>query len=80
MDCYEKLANGIIIQAAKDYEDAYIKVLKNPESKSGNKDMKALEQFFLSNWYACLTEVDGNTMISMLQDKCRKKLKEEAVG
>ena len=56
---YQNLANAIIAVAADDYRAAL---------KENNEKLKAsLEKFFHSNWYKTLTNVDGDSLIALLQ-------------
>lgn len=56
---YQNLANAIIAVAADDYRSAL---------KENNEKLKAsLEKFFHSNWYKTLTNVDGDSLIALLQ-------------
>lgn len=58
-DPYQNLANAIIAVAADDYRTAL---------KENNDKLKAsLEKFFHSNWYKTLTNVDGDSLIALLQ-------------
>lgn len=59
---YEELANAIILQAAKDYKD-----ILNGCSESTLKNKEELEQFFLSEYFATLTHLDGKVLIKDLR-------------
>ena len=49
---YEDLANGIVLQAVKDYRQAM---------KSGHQSMQvSLEKFFRSPWFSILTAIDAD--------------------
>lgn len=61
-DPYENLANAIVVQAAKDYIDA-----------RDEWHLKALQRFFLSDYYKQLTEIDPGWLMSTL-DLERKNL------
>lgn len=64
----ENLANAIVTQAAKDYEDA----LRNENAGR----IKECERFFRSNWYRQLTTVDGEYLIERLRKKAKEPLGE----
>lgn len=66
MDPYEKLANAIIIQAAKDYRAAARKLKRNPRNHLAQAETDFIERFFRSDWYKCLTDVDGEMLIRKL--------------
>lgn len=66
---YENLANAIILQAVKDYRKALKALKTNPKSRSAKADKNTLERFFRSQWYTCLTSVDGEMLIEKLQEE-----------
>ena len=67
MDPYEKLANGIVIQSAKDYRTALRKLKRNPRNQLAKAEADSIERFFRSDWYKCLTEVDGEMVLRKLR-------------
>lgn len=67
MDCYERLANAVIIQAVKDYRKAYRKYKKG-SGHTAESEIAALERFFRSEWFAGLTDVDGKALLSQIQE------------
>lgn len=69
MDPYEKLANGIVIQAAKDYRTALRKLKRNPRNQLAKAGADSIERFFRSDWYKCLTEVDGEMVLRKLREE-----------
>lgn len=69
MDPYEKLANGIVIQAAKDYRTALRKLKRNPRNQIAKAEADSIERFFRSDWYKCLTEVDGEMVLRKLREE-----------
>ncbi len=72
MDGYEKLANGIILLAVKDYRSALKKLKRNPRSQTANDTVQEVERFFRSNWYKSLTEVDGEMLIRKLREEANE--------
>jgi hypothetical protein len=68
-DPYEKLANAIIIMAAKDYRWALKKLEKRPNYEPTNRIIKEVERFFHSSWYRELTSVDGNFLIEEIRSE-----------
>lgn len=36
---------------------------QNPHNQSAQADAKSIEQFFRSDWYSCLTDVNGEQLI-----------------
>ena len=69
MDPYEKLANAIVIQAAKDYRTALRKLKRNPRNQLAKAAADSIERFFRSDWYKCLTEVDGEMVLRKLREE-----------
>lgn len=72
-DPYERLANGIILQAVSDYRAALKKVKKNPANKMAVDEALQIEKFFRSGWYQALTSVDGEFLIRRLREEIRVK-------
>jgi len=68
----EKLANGIIIQAAKDYREALKRLKKHPRDTDARGVKDECERFFRSQWYSQLTSVDGEFIIRQLQEEVKK--------
>ena len=68
LEVYEDLAIAIIVNAANDYR----KVLKKLEADPFNVylliERAEIEQFFRSQWYECLTTVDGTMILRRLQN------------
>lgn len=58
MDPYEKLANAIIMQAAKDYRNT-----------NNSSDIASIERFFRSDWFSVLTSVDPEFLIKRLREE-----------
>lgn len=71
---YENLANAIVIQAVDDYR----RLLRGKhcvEQRGGDVTIEKLEEFFLSEWFFILTNVDGETILNRLkreyENECR---------
>lgn len=61
---YTELANAIVLQAVKDYRKA-IKVLKkHPQNEVALLREHEILQFFHSDWYQLLTNVDPEVLIN----------------
>ena len=58
MENIELLANAIILQAVKDYRHTY-----SPQCRAENK------RFFRSEWFRALTRLDGETLITRLENE-----------
>ena len=81
--CWEDLANAIVLQAVKDYRQAKKALRRATAAVSGEEGCVApdmarkldciqsliqeCEAFFLSRWYAQLTDVDGEWLLETLK-------------
>lgn len=73
-DPYEELANGIVIQACKDYKNAYKRSLrKTGIVGESDEELAELKEFFRSNWYNQLTEVYGEYLMERLRNEVIEK-------
>lgn len=69
---YEGLANGIVLQAVKDYRDANKKLARGRKNEDASRMKQECLRFFRSGWFGALTTIDPELLI--------KKLDEEAVA
>ena len=71
---YENLANAIIEQAVDDYR-RLIRGKRVFDRLADNVSIKELKEFFLSQWFVNLTNVDGELILKRLkkeyEDECR---------
>ena len=74
-DPYEELANAVVIQACNDYKRVYKQSLRRGGMVEPNPELEELEEFFRSDWYKKLTEVDGEYLMERLKDEVKKQLK-----
>ena len=75
MDFYTDLANAIIIQAVKDYRNALKTLKRYPRYEPAKKVVAEVEEFFRSEWFNTLYDLDGETVIHRLSTYCEKKRK-----
>ncbi len=66
LDPYEGLANGIILQAVKDYRDANKKLSRGRKNQAAQQMKDECLRFFHSHWFTVLTEVDPEFLIRKL--------------
>ena len=66
---YLDLANAIIVQAVNDYRKALVKRELEPESRSAEYEVKSIEQFFYSEYYMMLTDLDPRYLISRIREE-----------
>lgn len=69
MNPYERLANGIILQAVKDYRDALRDLRINPSYSDAQRTVLDVERFFRSGWFSALTAIDPEVLIKKLQSE-----------
>ena len=73
VDCYQNLANAIVLQAVKDYKAVLRRLMRNPRNQDAQREKKRLERFFFSQWYGVLTDLDPNRLISGVMKQVRIK-------
>ena len=66
---YERLAEQIIIRAAKDYRNALKRLHKHPENPTALATKEEIEMFFYSQWFTVLTKVNPNVIIKGIQEE-----------
>lgn len=69
LDPYQELANAIVVMAAKDYRHALRIQHRNSDSQAARIKIDEIEQFFRSEWYRLLTDVDGEMLIKKLREE-----------
>ncbi len=66
---YEDLANAVIIQAVKDYRAACRKLKVNPKNRFAKEDIDEITEFFHSDFFTILTNLDGPSLLrKIIQD------------
>ena len=73
MTPYEKLANGIVLQAVKDYREALQNLRINPSYPDALRTVSEVERFFRSGWFSVLTSVDGVVLMEKLRKEHNEK-------
>ena len=66
---WENLSNAIIFSAVKDYAKAYKRLLRHPDNKSAQEEVRKLERFFFGEWYAKLTDLDPHYLLDRLKEE-----------
>ena len=64
---YEELAQAIILQAVKDYRQTNKRMVIKPDDPKIQNRRAELEKFFLSSWFALLTDLNGKQLLQKLQ-------------
>lgn len=76
VDPYVALANGIVLQACKDYRKYYRLHLRTYRiGDNPNEKLAELEKFFRSDWYKTLTSVDGEYVMKRIREDVQAHLK-----
>jgi hypothetical protein len=65
-DPYENLANAIILQAVSDYRAALRRYRRHGRP---DRELEDCERFFRSQWFGCLTGVDGEYLIRKIREE-----------
>ena len=66
---YTGLANAIILQAVKDYRDAIKKLSRGRVNKDAEIKKQEVLNFFRSDWFGVLTEIDPEMLIRKLDEE-----------
>ena len=74
---YQALANAVIVQAVKDFKPAYRRLKRHPNDKLAQDTVREITQFFCSDYFCALTDLDGpallNRIIREMDEKHGKK-------
>ena len=66
---WEALSAFIILQAVEDYRAALKKHRKYPKCRNPMKTLEEVGQFFSSPWFACLTDLNPQTLQERLLEE-----------
>ena len=69
---YERLANGIVLQAVEDYRSALRKLKRKADNRDAMDEALRIEKLFRSQWYGQLTGIDGEYLIRRLREEIRQ--------
>ena len=70
---YEKLANAIILQAVKDFRPAYRRLRRHPNDKLAADTVREITQFFCSQYFEQLTDLDGPALLNRIMREIDEK-------
>lgn len=76
-DPYLELAAAILKTAIIDYKAAYKHLLRHPESKAAQEGVEREKKFFYGGWFEMLSDLDGPTLVRMVEEKVKEDLKKE---
>ena len=71
VDCYQNLANAIILLAVKDYKTILRCLMRNPRNEDAQREKKRLGRFFFSHWFGVHTDLDPKRLISGVMKQMR---------
>ena len=66
-NCWQDLANAVILQAIEDYRRICGKLRFRPGLAGAARAKRELEAFFLSRWFRTLTTLDGQELLASLR-------------
>ena len=70
---YHELAKAIILRAIKDFEPAYLWLKKHPEDEWAGKRVREITEFFCSEYFCLLSEMDGPRLLKQVIHKLDTK-------
>ena len=66
---WEELANGIVLQAVKDYRASRRRARKRKTAREARMRIREVEMFFHSRWFCQLTDIDGEKLLEQLKEE-----------
>lgn len=63
---YENLANAVILKAAEDYRKSLRTLSQYPYDHNACSERKSIEQFFRSDYFVILSNLDPEALIERL--------------
>jgi len=69
MDGYQRLANAVIIEAAKDFKAAYKRMKRFPDDTRAKDEVREITEFFCSEWFEVLSDADGPTLLRRMMEE-----------
>ncbi len=64
---WQELANAIILRAVEDYRHAHDRNRLRPHQAETLREICSIEQFFCSEWFEVLCNLDGKRLLSDLK-------------
>ena len=68
---YERLADAIVIQAAKDYRKANMKLARSRNNKEAQRIHDECLRFIRSEWFGILTRLEPELLIEKLDKEAK---------
>ena len=66
MQCWEDLANAVVLRAAEDYGLVCRALRRNPYSRKNMKQKRSLERFFSSRWFHTLCTLEAEPLLEQI--------------
>ena len=70
---YRALADAIILRAVKDFRPAYRRLKKYPYDKRAQATVREITNFFCSQYFEALTDLDGPALVHQMMREIEKK-------
>ena len=69
IEMFQRLAMAIVKQAVLDYRKALQTLKYSPKNKAALAERDSLEQFFRSQWFSILCDLDGEELMVMIRTR-----------
>ena len=66
MQCWEDLANAVVLRAAEDYGLVCRALRRNPYDRRNMKRKRSLERFFRSRWFHTLCTLEAEPLLELI--------------
>ena len=66
-DGWQKLGNAIVLQSVRDYRKVLYFLSIYPDNEGLIKYRESIEEFFLSDWFRTLCNLDGQELMRKVQ-------------
>ncbi len=73
IDPYKELANAVILQAIEDYRQWTKEYSGGHDDRKLRKKLVELKEFFRSEWFSLLTELDGEQLLARLKSELEEQ-------
>ncbi len=67
MQCWEDLANAVVLQALEDYREACRRLRRRPNLKIAAAQKRSLERFFRSRWFHTLSDLEIQPILEQIR-------------
>ena len=68
MNPYDRIAERVVVQAVLDYRDTLQNLKRNSKNRACLEDKKELEEFFQSDWFCVLSDLNGKRLMKKIQE------------